>query len=369
MSSGDLLSASGSDDATLLASPVRLPCGRTVPSRLVKAAMYEGLATFPGGPPNESHFNLYTAWARGGWGMIITGNVQVSAEHLTLGRDMIVPEKITTETIAPFRLLADAMHSSASPQTAALALMQLSHSGRQSPRIIGGRSFWLPPLAPSPVKMSSSGEGLLSRLFYAALFPTPREMSDHDIEHIIERFVEGAKVALDAGFDGIQLHSAHGYFLAQILSPKTNLRQPPYGYPNELNVLKKIVKRIRSFAPPAFVIGIKLNAADYASGGLSDQHALEHVKTIAGWAGERAGVDFIEISGGDYEQPSKFVSFAAEMRMNQNVGFAICIALESLCNSSVAATSAILSILQNGRCRSSPFTRSTLSDAHWITST
>jgi 2,4-dienoyl-CoA reductase-like NADH-dependent reductase (Old Yellow Enzyme family) len=180
--------------------------------------MYEHMADMFGGPPNVAHFALYSQWAQHHWGMIITGNVQVSATHLTLGRDMTIPREISEETLQPFRKLARIIHQedsgleiSAHASPRSLAIMQLSHAGRQSPRILGGR-FFAPPLAPSAVALGSgrNEKSLISGLFHRLLFQKPREMSLADINTVTAAFVRGAKLAVLAGFDGIQLHAAHG---------------------------------------------------------------------------------------------------------------------------------------------------------------
>ncbi|KAG8726906.1 hypothetical protein FRC12_022997 [Ceratobasidium sp. 428] len=212
------------------------PCGRIIPNRLVKAAMYEGMANFGGGPPTKQHLNLYSHWASGGWGMIITGNVQVSSSHLTLGRDVTLPrDSIEFDS---FRSWAHSM-SSTSSHPKPVIIMQLSHAGRQSPRIIGGRYPWLPPLAPSSNSMSPS-ESTFARLVFSLLFQRPRAMSTQDADSVIAAFLEGAKVASQAGFDGIQLHASHGYLLSQFSSIKNNCRTDLYGPPNELRLLQQI---------------------------------------------------------------------------------------------------------------------------------
>ena len=223
-------------------SPVTLPCsGRTMPNRLVKVrapcvtsallgsllpkvALYEHLAKMYGGPPNQYHMGLYAEWSKHDWGMIITGNIQVSQEHLTLGRDIVVPEILNEETLAPFKKLARIIHAvnSCEPSTRPLAVMQLSHAGRQSPNFIGGRKLGVPPMAPSSVRVGSSKrvrsrDGVTSpdaqdtpNPFFRALFQQPQEMTLHDIKQVQQAFIRGALTALEAGFDGIQLHCAHG---------------------------------------------------------------------------------------------------------------------------------------------------------------
>jgi 2,4-dienoyl-CoA reductase-like NADH-dependent reductase (Old Yellow Enzyme family) len=183
--------------------------------------MYEHLASFRGGPPNHYHYRLYSLWAKHNWGMVVTGNVQVCASHLTLGRDMVMPSIITEDTVKPFRALAAAMHNKYTslddvdlrrPDSRALAIMQLSHAGRQSPNIIGGRFPFARPLGPSATAIGygSVNTNLLSKIIHRLLFRTPRAMSLADIDNVVEAFVRGAEVAVQAGFDGVQLHAAHG---------------------------------------------------------------------------------------------------------------------------------------------------------------
>ncbi|KAF9494969.1 FMN-linked oxidoreductase [Pleurotus eryngii] len=296
------------DGRTSIFSPVTLPCGKVVPNRLVKVAMYEHLAALWGGPPNSYHFSLYSQWARAGWGMVLTGNFQVSGEHLTLGRDVVIPREITDATLKPFIRLADAMHESGQ----SLAIMQLSHSGRQSTNLIGGRWPFVPPRAPSPIRVGSSvSSGYLADVFHWLCFQTPDPLSVAEIDDVVEAFARGARVAAQSGFDGIELHAAHGYLLAQFLSPKTNLRSDEYSAENGLRIVHQILSKIREEVSPQFIVGIKLNAADYASSG-SEDRALQHVRELAA----SRLVDFIEISGGDYENP-EFTSTSASTSSRQ----------------------------------------------------
>lgn len=179
--------------------------------------MYEHLADMFGGAPNSNHFNLYSRWANHGWGMIITGNVQVSPKHLSLGRDMVIPASISEEALGPFRTLSQIMNQHRSVNSAnsfarPLAIMQLSHAGRQSPNILGGRTPFAPPLSPSPIVLGSGkkSQGFFSGLFHWLLFQVPQEMSLGHIDDVVQAFTRGAELAALAGFDGVQLHAAHG---------------------------------------------------------------------------------------------------------------------------------------------------------------
>ena len=187
---------------------------------LVKVAMYEHMATLFGGLPNAQHLALYNLWSQGGWGMIITGNVQVSRDHLTLGKDMVVPETITSDTLHSYKTLAHAMRPVSERNLSknrddvsmprALIIMQVSHTGRQSPILLGGRSLFVPPLAPSAFGLGRNASNWFARLMYRVFFLTPRTMSMQNIDNVVNRFVFGANLAHDAGFDGIELHASHG---------------------------------------------------------------------------------------------------------------------------------------------------------------
>ena len=334
--------------------PVALPSGHVMSNGLVKVAMYEHMAPLFGGLPNAHHLALYNLWSQGGWGMVITGNVQVSQDHLTLGKDMVVPETITSDTLRSYKALACAMrplsernlskneHDVSMPRT--LIIMQVSHAGRQSPILLGGRSPFVPPLAPSALGLGRGAtSGWFARLMYNVGFPTPRVMSLQDIDNVVSRFVLSAHLAHDAGFDGIELHASHGcksspvsllsdrskwpfrptrsvYFsqgesLVACLCPlyslsyQSNVRNDAYSANHSpLYLLQRIVTSIRAVLPRPFVLGVKLNSSDYVGAGSvrdpraeeeAEDRAVAHVIDIARWD----MIDFIEVSGGDYENP------------------------------------------------------------------
>ena len=145
------------------------------------------------------------------------------------------------------------MHSTPS----SLAIAQLSHPGRQSPCSVSRQ-----PLAPSavPVSLPSLG-GLLSR----ALFRCPRAMTNVEILHVVHSFAASAKHAEACGFDGVQIHAAHGYLLSQFLSPKTNQRTRFYGGSEvaRRRMLMEVIERVRDATGPTFVVGVKINSEDF----------------------------------------------------------------------------------------------------------
>jgi 2,4-dienoyl-CoA reductase-like NADH-dependent reductase (Old Yellow Enzyme family) len=173
--------------------------------------MYEHLADFFGGPPNSGHLSLYSRWAKGGWGMLFTGNVQVDSHHLTLGRDFVMPTELSEDSILPFKQLAAVMHGDCEDDDRPLAIMQLSHAGRQSSNFIGGRPLFSPPSAPSAVPLGRTGkEGWLGQMLYRLMFTTPKAMDKEELDQVVASFVQGAKLAHMSGFDGIELHASHG---------------------------------------------------------------------------------------------------------------------------------------------------------------
>ena len=173
--------------------------------------------------------------------------------------------------------------------------VQLNHPGRQSNPLALGHI----PVAPSAVPMSLPGS------------PTPRELTSAEIEDIIERFVTAAAVCETAGFDGVQVHGAHGYLVTQFLSPLTNLRDDDWGGDprRRMRFLLEIVRRIRARVSPGFAVSVKLNSADFQRGGFSEDESREVVAALAG-----EGLDLVEISGGNYESPAMSGSAAASTR-------------------------------------------------------
>ncbi|OJT15349.1 NADPH dehydrogenase [Trametes pubescens] len=313
----DLLSHAGE-----IFAPVKLPVsGRTVPNRLVKAPLYEHFCSLWDGNPNSALCALYAKWGAGHWGVIITGNVQVDRKHLSFGRDMTIPEVLSPAALAPWTRLAEAIHTGRAspldaphPEAAAhaelgtpLALIQLSHGGRQSLNVLGGRSPFEPPLAPSPIRSGASHagkDGQLSLAIHKLMHQEPREMTHTDIKAAVAAFVRGAELASLSGFDGVQVHAAHGYLVCQFISPKSNIRTDDYSAQTDpLHFLRDIVYGIREskIIPAHFVVAVKLNSADYTVDSTEPQEsrALDHVREIGSWG----LVDFIEVSGGDYEDP------------------------------------------------------------------
>jgi 2,4-dienoyl-CoA reductase-like NADH-dependent reductase (Old Yellow Enzyme family) len=267
------------DVTEVLAEPLTLPSGEVLPNRLVKAAMTEGLADASGGV-SPGLLRLYARWAGAGCGLLISGNVPVDRDHLERPGNVIVAGPPSPESMRGLRAWSEAARA-----RGAGFWMQISHAGRQTPRTVNRR-----PQAPSAVALAIPGKQ----------FGTPRALEEPEIEAIIERFVNAALVARDAGFSGVEFHAAHGYLLSQFLSPRANVRRDRYGgsLENRARVLLTIVERARKACGKGFTLAVKLNSADFQRGGFSASEST----TVAEWLAA-AGVDLIEVSGGTYEQP------------------------------------------------------------------
>lgn len=162
----------------------------------------------------------------------------------------------------------------------AQAVVQISHAGSSASKDVIGES----PLAPSSVKNPSKKDAEL-----------PKELTIDQIKEIEDKFVDAALRAKKAGFDGVEIHSAHGYFLDQFLSPLTNKRTDEYGkdIDGRIKIHLEIIKKVREKVGADYPIFLRLGAGDNMDGGLSQEDAVYAAKEF-----EKAGIDVLDISGG-----------------------------------------------------------------------
>ncbi len=273
------LAAAAAKSAAVLGSALTLPCGVRLPNRLVKAAMSELLAD-PRNRATPAHETLYRAWSRNGPGLLLTGNVQIDRRHMEHAGNVAIQGQQDAEQLAALRAW-----SAAAKQEGSQVWMQLAHAGRQTQRWVNAT-----PKAPSAVPLALPG----------IKFGTPISLTHAEILDLIERFGYAAGIARATGFDGVELHAAHGYLFSQFLSPRSNLREDDWGgdLAGRARFLLEVVRAIRTQVGADFPIGIKLNSADFQRGGFS----FEDSQVVAGWLDD-ASVDLIEISGGTWEQP------------------------------------------------------------------
>ena len=261
-----------------LFAALTLPNGAVVPNRIAKAAMEENMAD-RGQFPGETLYRLYEAWAGGGVGLILSGNVMIDPAALTGPGGVVLDER---QPIDPFKAWARAATRGGNQ-----AWLQISHPGRQVFAAMGQEA-----VAPSAIGLNMGA--------YSHLFPVPRALDEADIATVVTRFATTARLAEMAGFSGVQIHAAHGYLISQFLSPLTNRRTDAWGgeLHNRARLLLDVIKAVRSMVSPGFSVAVKLNSADFQKGGFEASDAVQVVR----WLNELP-VDLVELSGGSYESP------------------------------------------------------------------
>lgn len=262
-----------------LFSSLPLRSGQVLGNRIAKAAMEENLAG-EGQLPDRHLLALYRRWAAGGTGLLITGNVMVHAEALTGPAGVVLDE---AAPLKPFTEWAEAGKSGGGS-----IWMQINHPGRQvqagMPGVVWG---------PSDVGVD------LGR--HSSRFGRPLAMTPEQIDTTVTRFAVTAHRAEKAGFDGAEIHAAHGYLLSQFLSPLVNKRTDAWGgsLENRARMLLDVVRAVRAAVSPSFGVGVKLNSADFQRGGFDTDDARQVIEML-----EPLGVDLVELSGGSYESPA-----------------------------------------------------------------
>lgn len=262
-----------------LFTPLTLPNGTSLPNRIAKAAMEENMCD-ANHAPSAALLRLYQAWADGGAGLILTGNVMVDRRAMTGPGGVVLEDD---SHLDQFKQWAQVARSGG-----AQVWMQISHPGRQMMAALG-QETWSASAVPLDM-------GKLSNKF-----SVPKAMDAADIAELQQRFVSTAQLAEQAGFNGVQIHAAHGYLLSQFLSPVCNQRQDAWGgsIENRARLLVDTVKAVRAAVAPQFAVAVKLNSADFQRGGFSPQDAHRVVQMLNG-----LNVDVVELSGGSYEAPA-----------------------------------------------------------------
>lgn len=263
---------------TSLAQSLTLPCGQVVPNRILKSAMSECLGT-PKHAPSAGLEVLYSRWAAGGTGLLITGNVMVDRRALGEPGNVVLEDD---RDLAWFSRWAQAATANGTQ-----CWMQLNHPGKQSPKFLSSTT-----VSPSAVGFGPA---------MAKAFAVPRALAEAEIEELIARFGRSAGLAKRAGFTGVQIHGAHGYLVSQFLSPHHNRREDRWGgsLENRARFGLAIYDAVRDAVGPGFPVSIKLNSADFQRGGLSEEDSVLVMAML-----QDRGIDLVEVSGGTYEAPA-----------------------------------------------------------------
>jgi 2,4-dienoyl-CoA reductase-like NADH-dependent reductase (Old Yellow Enzyme family) len=242
--------------------------GMKLANRFVRSATWEGMAA-DDGACTPKLIDLMTELAKGGLGLIISSHAYVSPAgqagpwQIGVYDDALVPG---------LEAMANAVHDNGGK-----IVMQLAHAGFFANAKLTGQT----PLAPSNV---------------AGFVKSPRkEMTVEDIQHVVKSYGAAAKRAQKAGFDGVQIHAAHGYLLSQFLSPAFNRRNDAYGgdIRHRAKAVVEVLQQIRQAVGPEYPVLIKMNCRDFIENGLAAEDSLE-----VGAMLESEGIDAIELSGG-----------------------------------------------------------------------
>ncbi|OPH39583.1 NADH:flavin oxidoreductase/NADH oxidase [Moraxella equi] len=237
-------------------------------NRVVMPLMCQYSAT--DGVPNDWHLVHYTSRAIGGVGLIIVEmtnvapNGRISPNCLGLWND---------EQQAAFKKLVDSVHA----QGAKIAV-QIAHAGRKAqdePNAV----------APSAIhygELDYAGQNLI----------TPRELTTQEVKDLVQAFADSVKRAVDAGFDAIELHGAHGYLIHQFYSPKSNGRTDEYGQDKVLFGVE-IIQAAKKVMPTDMPLIVRISAQEYGKDGFDSDYGVEIAKRFAD-----AGADMFDVSGG-----------------------------------------------------------------------
>lgn len=249
--------------------------GMVLKNRFVRSATWTGMAD-ERGACTQRLIEFYADLARGGVGLIITGHAYVRKDGQAGPRQLGIDRE---ELIPALKRLTNSVHDSGSR-----IVLQISHAG----------GYAIETLTGSLPLVVSGGNPYMPQ--------SGKELNVSDIADIVDAYARAAERAKEAGFDGVQIHAAHGYLLNQFLSPAYNQRTDRYGayLHQRAEALLAVVRRVRMAVGGEFPVLVKLNSCDYLDDGLDVSESCEIACLL-----EEAGVDAIEISGGTRATCSK----------------------------------------------------------------
>ena len=250
--------------------------GLTLKNRVVRSATFEGMASLDGSCTPRL-IDLMAELARGGVGLIISSHAYVNQQgqrgprQLGVYRDGLIPG---------LARMTEAVHKEGGK-----IVLQLAHAGCYANVALTGKE------ALGPSAMETSAAGLC------------RGMTREEILQAIEDFKKAAVRAEKSGFDGVQIHAAHGYLLSQFLSPVYNHRTDEYGgsIENRARIVLAVLRELKSVAAGRFAVLIKMNSDDYVEGGFTRTEMVQVAAML-----EKEGIDAIELSGGTHLSPEEY---------------------------------------------------------------
>ncbi len=255
--------------------------GKISKNRIALAPM-TNLQSHDDGTLSDDEYNFLVRRAKEDFGIIITCASHVSADGQGWKGELGI---FDDKHLPGLTRLADGIH-----QYGSLGIVQIFHGGARSPETLTGKQPW----SASAHSIGSAGKETQIR-----------EATEDDIERTIEAFVQAADRARRAGFDGVELHGAHGYLLHQFLSTFTNKRTDKWGGnpENRFRLLLTIFRKINSTVPASFMVGVRLSPEDkHGFKGIDFDEALDLAEILS-----KDGADFIHVSPWDaFKKPEKY---------------------------------------------------------------
>ena len=245
-------------------------------NRTIRSAAFEGMCEH--NSPSQELFDYHTAVARGGIGMTTVAYAAVCRSGLSFERQLWMRPEIVPE----LRKLTDAIHAEG-----AKASIQLGHCGNMSHRKICGCMPY----------GASRGFNLYSPTFV-------HKMNHREIDEVVEAYGEAVELAIEAGFDAVEIHAGHGYLISQFLSPYTNHRRDEYGgsLDNRMRFMRRCMEAVVKAARGRVAIFVKMNTRDGFKGGMEVEDSIKVAREL-----QKCGADALVLSGGFVSRAPMYV--------------------------------------------------------------
>jgi 2,4-dienoyl-CoA reductase-like NADH-dependent reductase (Old Yellow Enzyme family) len=312
-----------SNEKTLLFDEIRLG-PKKLHNRFVVAPMTRKSAS-PEGVPTAEMRDYYSAFAQGGFSMVITEGIYT--DELYSKSDPNQPGLTNEEQVQGWKQVVDHVH-----KYNTVFIAQLMHAGvlaQISEKTIG-------PSAVQPIGERATEPGGLT-----GPFPVPKQMDDHDFREVLKGFVNAAVYAQRAGFDGVEIHAANGYLFDQFITAHTNTRTDRYGgnIGNSLRFLMEVFQAIKKKVKPGFIIGIRLSESKvndlryrWPEGSVKARQLFEILKDLS------ADYFHLAAEGGNWARECLYADGSSSSGIAKQITGVPVIANGGLHNTSIAAS-------------------------------
>ena len=245
-------------------------------NRTIRSAAFEGMCEH--NSPSQELFDYHTAVARGGIGMTTVAYAAVCRSGLSFERQLWMRPEIVPD----LKKLTDAIHAEG-----AKASIQLGHCGNMSHRRICGCMPY----------GASRGFNLYSPTFV-------HKMNRREIDEVADAYGRAVELAIEAGFDAVEIHAGHGYLISQFLSPYTNHRRDEYGgsLENRMRFMRQCMESVVRAAKGRVAIFVKMNTRDGFKGGMEVEDSIKVAKEL-----QKCGADALVLSGGFVSRAPMYV--------------------------------------------------------------